>query len=155
MEKLKIKKETADKIISFIQTKLKEFTEDESKPKNIIERIQTLQDVIEVTDPGAEVINILNYAGPNRKLIGAKNFILAELIAEAYNEGWEADYKNNNQKKWYGWFDGSRGFAFVFSRYDGWDTNAGVGSRLCFETEAKLLDAVKKFPNVYKELLTK
>lgn len=125
------------------------------KPKEITGRIKTLADVFAITQPCGDVEKLLNYTGTNRMMIGAKNFILAELIAEAYNEGWVPNWKDTNEKKWSGWFDGSNNFAFSSSLYSYWHAGTYVGSRLVFKSEKLLLDAVKKFPEIYREILTK
>lgn len=77
-----------------------------------------------------------------------------KVIAKAINQGWTPDWTNTNQKKWWPWFDLSSGFGFSGSDYRYANAHTGVGSRLCFETEAKSNYAAKQFIHIYQELLT-
>jgi hypothetical protein len=77
-----------------------------------------------------------------------------KIIAIAINEGWIPDWNNDNQKKWWPWFNLSSGFGFSHSYYDCTRTFATVGSRLCFETQEKSDYAAQQFIEIYKEFLT-
>jgi hypothetical protein len=159
MTQVTIDTTTAKEIIanadSCTKEKLKKLFGNQLEPKEITERIKDINDVmLLIPNPSKEVRDLIAYCGTDRKIIGAKNFLLAELIAEAYNEGWVPDWTNTNEKKWFAWFEGKDG-SFSASDYDLWLAGAAVGSRLCFKSEKLLLDAVKKFPNVYKEIINK
>lgn len=123
--------------------------------QKITDRVKSILDVLTIIKPSADQKILLNYDGDDRKMIGAKNFMWAEMIAEVLNEGWIPDYNDESQKKWFGWFDGRSGFAFSFSFCGNWLTVTYSGSRLCFKSEALLLYAVKTFPDVYKEIMKK
>lgn len=77
-----------------------------------------------------------------------------KIIAKAINQGWTPDWSNTNQKKWWPWFDLSSGFGFSYSDYHYSNAYAHVGSRLCFESEAKSDYCAKQFIRLYQELLT-
>jgi hypothetical protein len=77
-----------------------------------------------------------------------------KIIAKAINQGWTPDWSNTNQKKWWPWFDLSSGFGFSNSGYYYTYSFAAVGSRLCFESEAKSDYCAKQFISLYQELLT-
>ena len=79
-----------------------------------------------------------------------------ETITRAYNEGWEADYSNSDQKKWRVWIKGlsSGGFVFGVTYCNCSDAAAGYGSRLCFKSEELAKDAWEKFSSYYT-ILTK
>lgn len=123
--------------------------------EKITDRIQSLEDVFELVPPTEDQLILLNYKGSNRKMIGAQNSMLHEMIVEAYNEGKVADYNNGNQQKHFPVFDGSSGFGFSDSNYDCTYTYASVGSRFAFLDQSHVADAAKKFPNVFKQILTK
>lgn len=128
--------------------------EEARKDLDITKRINGLEDIFTLTKPTLEEATLLNYDGPSRRLIGAKNMLLGELISEAYAQGKEADFENGNQYKWAPVFEGG-GFAFSVSFFDRRLSYACVGSRLWFAEERLSNDAVKKFPDVFKNLLSK
>lgn len=119
------------------------------------DKIKSLADVLRITKPDKETMAFINYKGKNRKIIGAKNFVLAELIAEAYNEGWVPDWTNSNEYKWFPYFDGRKGFGFSLSNYAIWHSYSHAGSRLAFKSEALSNHAGKLFVAVYQELINK
>jgi hypothetical protein len=77
-----------------------------------------------------------------------------KVVIRAINAGWTPDWNNDNQRKYYPWFNLSSGFGFVDSAYNCAHTAAGVGSRLCFESEEKAIYAGNQFLSIYKDYLT-
>jgi hypothetical protein len=77
-----------------------------------------------------------------------------KIVIKAINQGWVPDWTNSSQPKYWPWFNLSSGSGFSFSlsgyRYVG----TFVGSRLCFESEAKSNYAAKQFSDLYKQFLT-
>jgi hypothetical protein len=79
------------------------------------------------------------------------------IIAEALNEGWQPNWNDMNEYKYFPWFrvkaDAKRpgGFGFSDSGYVSWAASTHVGSRLCFKTSALALYAGKQFEKLYKE----
>mgnify|MGYP006921420375 CR=1 FL=1 len=53
------------------------------------------------------------------------------IIAQALNDGWKPDWDNNNEYKYYPYFDMEKGFSFCI--YDDFYTHSSTGSRLCFK----------------------
>lgn len=122
----------------------------------ITERINGLKDIISIVKPNADELKLINYKGKAKRILGAQSMLLGEMIAEAYNEGTKLNWKNYDQKKWFGWFDHSNpGSGFDDSLYFHWRTISFVSARLHFKEEALFWDAVKKFPKIYKTLMTK
>jgi hypothetical protein len=78
----------------------------------ITDRIQTLADVFDLVPRSEDQKILLDYNGTDPKMLGAKNFMLGEMIVEAYHEGTIVDHTDQNQKKYEAWYDGSKGFAF-------------------------------------------
>ena len=77
-----------------------------------------------------------------------------KIIIKALNDGWEPDWDDSSQKKWYPWFKmAGSGFGFDGSDWDGSLANA-TGSRLCFKNEKLAKYAGEKFEGIYKEFLT-
>jgi hypothetical protein len=76
-----------------------------------------------------------------------------KVIVKAINQGWNPDWDNTDQKKWWSWFRLSSGFGFDGSGYDYGCTDTLVGSRLCFETKEKSDYAAQQFIDLYKSFL--
>ena len=92
----------------------------------------------------------------DRKSITA--FYKLTVIIRALNEGWEPDWSNWNEYKYYNWFyvekgedQRSSGFRYCGTGYASAGTNAG--SRLCFKNEELAEYAAKQFKELYREYL--
>lgn len=80
-------------------------------------------------------------------------FILM-VIFEAINDGWEPDFSNHNQPKYFPWpWVLSSGFGFSGDDYDCTDAGAGVGSRLCTDSIEKVKYILEQFPDLWKSWL--
>ena len=77
-----------------------------------------------------------------------------KIIVKAINQGWTPDWSNSDQYKYWPYFNLSSGFGFSGSDYDCDGTDAGVGSRLCFETREKSNYAAQQFIDIYEQFLT-
>jgi len=79
------------------------------------------------------------------------------IIAEALNEGWQPDWSDWEQNKWYPWLKvkttedkpSGVGFSYSCTRYG--YTLATVGSRLCFKTRELARYAAEQFADLYKD----
>ena len=76
-----------------------------------------------------------------------------EKIVEALNDGWEPNWDDSNENKYYPWFYMKGGFSFysVYCYY----SRTGVGSRLVFKNYELAEYAAKKFLPLYKKFMTK
>jgi len=80
-------------------------------------------------------------------------------ITEAINEGWQPDWSNLNEWKYYAWFfikaDKKRpsGFGFSYTGYAYTYAGTHVGSRLCFKSSELAKYAAKTFAKLYQEYL--
>jgi hypothetical protein len=76
------------------------------------------------------------------------------IIIRALNEGWEADFSNHNQRKYwnYLWVD-SAGFVCATTTTTASSTNANIGSRLCFKDYTTAQFAIENFKPLYEEYL--
>ena len=121
----------------------------QEKPKSPIERINTVEDIlndhkIDINDFETECSDI-----PEDE----KAYKLIKLLSKSLNEGWEPDWDNSNETKYVPWFEmgGSSGF-----RFDGcgdWDSHSDVGSRLCFKSRKLAEYAGKQFTELYKKFM--
>jgi hypothetical protein len=77
-----------------------------------------------------------------------------KIIIKAINQGWVPDWDNKSQCKYWPWFNLSSGSGFSNSSSHYGYSYASVGSRLCFESEAKSNYTAKQFSDLYKQFLT-
>lgn len=86
-----------------------------------------------------------------------KAYYFLKVIAKALNEGWEPDWSNRNQEKWYPWFEvtgtNPAGLACSDAIYPVSYTAASIGSLLCFKTEALAKYAGTQFIKLYEKYL--
>lgn len=73
------------------------------------------------------------------------------VIAEALNDGWKPNWKNDDEYKYYPWFDMSSGSGLSFDVYDSRYSYSSVGSRLCFQTRELATYAGKQFKALYEQ----
>lgn len=79
-------------------------------------------------------------------------YMKLRLIAEALNEGWKADWLDENQRKYYPWFDTSNG-GFQFHGVDAYYQYSAVSSRLCFKSSELAKYAARQFGDEYQSFL--
>src|SRR5437762_3029960 len=88
----------------------------------------------------------------NKALIALAKLL---IIIEVVNDGWKPDWNNDDEYKYYPWFDMEKtktnpsGFSLSRVNYD--FTNSDVGSRLCFKTRELAEYTVKQFIGLYKD----
>jgi hypothetical protein len=79
---------------------------------------------------------------------------LLMVIFEAINDGWEPDFSDHSQGKYYPWpWVLSSGFGFSGSTYDYGGAITLVGSRLCTDTSEKAIYILNQFPDLWKNWL--
>lgn len=77
------------------------------------------------------------------------------VIAKALNDGWEPDWTNDDEYKYYPWFymqDGSSGLGFSDPGFDDDYAGTAVGSRLCFKSSELARYAGKTFLELYRQV---
>lgn len=78
-------------------------------------------------------------------------------IAQAWNKAddFVPDFSNSKQDKWFPWFvydKGAAGFVFAYTHYTPSNTNALIGSRLCFKTRNRAIQFGKQFVGLYNQV---
>ncbi|HUR65492.1 MAG TPA: hypothetical protein VMZ03_04010 [Chitinophagaceae bacterium] len=104
-------------------------------------------------DPAKILPDVSAYPADHGKALtaAAKLFI----VVDALNEGWKPDWNNDDEYKWWNWFDMEKsddnpsGFRFSFAAY--FYSNSGVGSRLCFKSRQLAEWAAEHFIELYKD----
>lgn len=150
-------KEFSDKIIAEGDgiTKVEIFTNGEKKWEHhaipVTERIKTYEDACRELD-----IPLI----PERCEHMTEDemaYCSLKAIAKALNEGWEPDWSNRNQEKWYPWFEvtgtNPAALAYLFTYNPVSFTAANIGSHLCFKTEALAQYAGTQFIKLYEKYL--
>lgn len=79
-------------------------------------------------------------------------------IAEAWNkeDGFVPDFSNEEQRKYFPWFEYNKGYAgFVYANttWAATHATADVGSRLCFATRERALAFGNQFEELYNDFL--
>lgn len=77
------------------------------------------------------------------------------IIAQALNEGWEPNWDDSSEWKYYPWFDLEKattaGSGFAFGVCADVRTFSDVGSRLCFRSRELAVYAGETFLDMYKD----
>ena len=81
---------------------------------------------------------------------------LLMVVFEAINDGWQPDFTDSNQVRYFPWPDVSRsglGFSDSYYGYAYGHAYARVGSRLCTDSSAKALFILDQFQDLWKAWL--
>lgn len=118
--------------------------------QNIMDRVKTFEDALKETGrPGVPDFSCL--PSDMRKYFEAQYKMV--VITEALNEGWEPDWDDDYECKYYVWFTMSpSSFAFYSSPYEYSTAYAGGGSRLKFKTRELAEYASKQFVDIWKDI---
>lgn len=146
METLTISKENALKAFNDAGEKDKQFLSDlfgkKVFAKNIMEKIQTLQDALDYTGETLESFNKRTQYDADHE----KAYKELCIISLALNEGKRMDYSNTKVYKYYPYFYAAgSGSGFSCGDYDCDGVDSHVGSRLCVDTSEKAAYMGKQF----------
>ena len=132
-------------------TTLKAVTK--TSPKDITKRVKSYEDACAVLGIEPDNEDVLVKLGFTKDEIAYRKL---KTIAKALNEGWEPDWANSNEYKYYPWFTYSgadAGLAYAATYHAASTTYAYIGSRLCFKTFALARYAGEQFTDIYNEYL--
>lgn len=150
---LTLKKSTAKKIYPDSPEWFKEVLEEnfgkELFKKRSFEDIKTIEDAADETGHGKGYLRIQDAESTDEWA-----YRMLKMVVKAINQGWVPDWDNKSQYKYWPWFNLSSGSGFSFSFSDYYYSCTSVGSRLCFESEAKSNYAAKQFNELYKQFFT-
>jgi len=120
----------------------------------VTERIKTFEDALKETGR-PDVPEFSDVPEDLRDYFKAQ--YKAIVITEALNEGWEADWEDENQEKYILWFltKSPSGFAFSAAHFSFTSPYAGNASRLCFKTRVLAKYAGEQFLDIWKDLILK
>ncbi|WP_395762452.1 hypothetical protein ACH34C_09440 [Elizabethkingia anophelis] len=123
----------------------------EAKPKNIKDRVKSFEDACDVLGITPQNPDLETIPTKLQKPLFAHYKLC--IIAMALNEGWEPNWDDDDEYKYYPWFDmeGSSGSGFSFFGYYFDCSFSLVGSRLCFKSRDLAEYAGKQFETIYRE----
>lgn len=120
----------------------------------ITDRVKTFEDALAIVQPGDNVKTLLSYNGVDAHMLGAVALAKLSIIREALNEGWQPDWSNSSEYKYYPWFAFKAGVGFSHTDYGGVCSGSTVGSRLCFKSSELAMYAGAQFEAIYNDFLT-
>ena len=103
-----------------------------------------------------DVANLVSEVNPKHiKALIAYNRLCT--IAQAWNkaDGFEPDFSNTSQYKYFPWFvydNGAAGFVFANANSTATCANAYIGSRLCFKTRERAMQFGKQFIDLWNDV---
>jgi hypothetical protein len=158
MQTLQIDKANAMKLYPTASPEFKQMLLDSFGEKffeqKITDRVKTFEDACEVLDlEPDDVLHSAHSPFLENHISSINAYCKLIVIAAALNQGWSPDWLNENQQKWYPYFNMS-GFGFSHSDFDCWGSGANVGSRLCFKSSELAEYAGRQFLAIYKDFLT-
>lgn len=124
-----------------------------TEPKDITKRVISYETACEVLEVVPIVAEVLLKLGFTKDEIAYRKL---KTIAKALNEGWEPDWTNSNQYKYWPWFvynPNSAGFGYAYTSYTATHTSTYIGSRLCFKTRNLAAYAGEMFEDLYNDFL--
>lgn len=116
--------------------------------QKVTDRVKTFKDACEVL--GIYPEDIISDPAP----IDEDAYRKLKVIAKALNEGWEPDWSDHGQYKYYPWFKHVSGVGLSYVDYVNWRSSAVVGSRLCFKSAELAEYAGKQFETIYRDFLS-
>lgn len=154
METLQINKDAAVKAHQNAKDSGKRLLEDLLGKKIfqlvVTDRVKTFEDAC--AELGLQVPSFIDSDSNDGKSVIAYQKLIT--IARALNEGWEPDFTNSSESKYFPWFEYKSGFGFSSYGWSRSSANTTVGARLCFKTKELALYAGKQFEAIYKDYLT-
>jgi hypothetical protein len=128
------------------------------EPKNIIERVRTFEDAFNIVKAKENLPEWISDIVKVKSFNDVPNWLRVFVVNNALNEGWQPDWSNSNEYKYYPWFSNfvsGSGFSFyVYGYHDSHYSGTSIGSRLCFKTEELAQYAGKQFTDIYNFYLS-
>lgn len=125
------------------------------KKLKITDRVKTFEDACRVLGLDSKQLPVVDLLPEkDRKSIIA--YYKLTVIVRALNEGWEPDWQDWVEYKYFNWFYiDSAGFAYAHTHdaTTSMNTYTHVGSRLCFKTDTLARYARVQFRDLYFEYL--
>ncbi|MFA6261066.1 MAG: hypothetical protein WC760_06340 [Bacteroidia bacterium] len=161
METITINKQNAEAALKLAKGETKKVLSallgDSFIPRPVMERIKTFEDALSAVGATADQHSLLQYSGVNTGMLAAQAHLRISIIAKALNEGWQPDWTNSSEYKYYPWFNMEEFKSGVGLSADVCahaDSHSTVGSRLCFKSSELAEYAGTQFISEYSKLFT-
>lgn len=108
-------------------------------------------------NPATVLPDVSGYPEKHRDAV--TSFAMLVIIAEAINEGKEFDWNDDEEYKWYPWFDmevtkqNPSGFRFGVTNYVYTYSHTTGGSRLCYVSSEAAKYAAIQFEDLYRAIM--
>lgn len=120
--------------------------------KTIIEKVKSYESACEVLGIDPKELPIVdNLPEKDRKSIVA--YYKLSIITRALNEGWEPNWKDYSERKWWNFFYIDSASGFVYSNTHCAYMYTDIGARLCFKNSDLAAYARKEFHELYIDFL--
>ncbi|MGN6601213.1 MAG: hypothetical protein ACTHK8_02115 [Ginsengibacter sp.] len=155
MQTLQIDKKKARKLYPTASNEFKEMLHDSFGKEffftSPIDRIKTWEDACE--DQGLDPYQALPYKSPKDEHEEAVNgFAQMCIIAKSLNGDWKGDLSDEDQPKYYPWFERS-GSALSYGGYVDWYADSNCGVRLSYRDRETAEYAGRQFLHIYNKFI--
>lgn len=118
---------------------------------DITEKIKTFEDALKATGETQSSFDARTVNDSTDEIAYKK----IKVIAIALNDGWKPNWKNDDEYKYYPWFDfeDDGGLGLSCLDYDRDFSTSAVGSRLCYKTRGLAEYAGKQFASIYAAMM--
>ncbi|MBE2229985.1 MAG: hypothetical protein IAE96_05005 [Chitinophagaceae bacterium] len=114
-------------------------------------KIKTFEDACKALNMDPEQVLPVVSAMPEKHQKAIVSHAKLVIIAEALNEGWQPDWTDDDQWKYYPWFRMDSGSGLAYVGYGSRCSTSLVGSRLCFKTSELAEYAGNQFKELYED----
>lgn len=140
--------------LTSLENEAKELRKIIDAPQKITDRVKTFEDACRMLYIDPEDVSVRVGSSLGKDALSLKSYPKLIIIARALNEGWEPNWNDTSQYKYYPYFDMRSGAGFSAVFCGDWVACSVFGSRLCFKTEELAKYAGKQFESIYKDFLT-
>jgi hypothetical protein len=127
-----------------------------NKKVSITNKVKTFEDACKVLGLDPNDLPIVEHL-PEKDRRSIVAYYKLTIIVRALNEGWETDFSDYTQSKYWNWFrldnGAAAGFASAGTPFAASAAAATVGSRLCFKSRELAEYASRQFIDIYNEYL--
>jgi hypothetical protein len=118
----------------------------------ITEKVKSFEDACQILGIESNIPQVEMLPENHQKAIIAHYKLV--IIAQALNEGWKPNWDDDDEYKYYPWFDmegSSSGSGFSCDGFVDWGSLSDVGSRLCFKSRELARYIGETFVDLYRE----
>ena len=120
--------------------------------EKITDRVKSWEDVVDILEEQGESVVLPYKLAKTKQQYSINALYKIQCISKVLNEGWEPDFNNSNEHKYYPWFDyKNTGWGFYSVSWDYVCSDSPFG---CYYKTKELAEySSKVFIDIYKEYL--